>query len=316
MSTISTTSTRPSPKIAFVGVFDTVKAINDNIFDITFNRSIRHMRHAVALHEDRKSLSPEYVFPDELYGTNLADYGRSFIQAHFIGNHADMIGASKKAGLSLYPLQAMVLEARKCGLVIDLQGGADGIPHILAPLAPAFPQSQKRKGAESLWSCKTANGIIVTMQDLRDVHESVRYDENYSIKLRSKFGSIRAKRTREPFSKDGMLYGYCDWAPQGTIIHPSVYLLLDEHLSVSLETKELRLQRNIEDWREKMLGSEDEQGGSGFWLDEDEADAPNLGAIRVLVCGNTGVGKSTLINKTFGVDVVRSSIFAPSRLTG
>ena len=92
---------------------------------------------------------------------------------------------------------------------------------------------------------------------------------------------------------------------QGTIIHPSVYLLLDEHVNVSLETKEIKLQRYIEDWREKMLGPQDSGANTGFWLDaDDEEDASNPGAIRVLVCGNTGVGKSTLINKTFGVDVV------------
>ena len=55
-----------------------------------------------------------------------------------------------------------------------------------------------------------------------------------------------------------------------------------------------------------MLGSKDGMVNPGFWLDEEEDDLADPGAIRVLVCGNTGVGKSTLINKTFGVDVVRS----------
>lgn len=55
-----------------------------------------------------------------------------------------------------------------------------------------------------------------------------------------------------------------------------------------------------------MLGPQESGVNTGFWLDaeEDEEDPSNPGAIRVLVCGNTGVGKSTLINKTFGVDVV------------
>ena len=84
-----------------------------------------------------------------------------------------------------------------------------------------------------------------------------------------------------------------------------MYLLLDEHVNVALETKEIKLQRNIEDWREKMLGPQDEGANTGFWLDvEEEDNSANPGAIRVLVCGNTGVGKSTLINRTFGVDVV------------
>jgi ribosome biogenesis GTPase A len=84
-------------------------------------------------------------------------------------------------------------------------------------------------------------------------------------------------------------------------------MLLDEHVNVALESKEIKLQRHLEDYRDKMLGL-NAYGfpNPGFWLDDDDDDSPNPGAIRVLVCGNTGVGKSTLINKTFGVDVVSS----------
>ena len=43
----------------------------------------------------------------------------------------------------------------------------------------------------------------------------------------------------------------------------------------------------------------------GFWQsDEEIVDPQRPGTIRVLVCGNTGVGKSTLINKVFGVEAV------------
>ena len=307
ISSISTSSFRPPPRIQFLGAFETIKAgVDDSLFDISFNGTIQHLRHALALHEDRRALAPEYIFPEEFYRTSLQESGRSLVQAYFIGNHLDMGGTAKKAGLSLYPLQWMLLEARSCGLAIEFDGGARDLADTRNPLAVVFPKlTGKKKSGD--WSCTTANGIAVPMQDIRDVHEQGHGD--YIVKMNTGVGSIRAKKARMPFTVDGQLRGYCDWAPQGTIIHPSVYLLLDERINIALETKELKLQRFIEEWRDRMLGVlPDGAANPGFWLDDDEAES-NLspGAIRVLVCGNTGVGKSTLINKTFGVDVTTSS---------
>ena len=74
-----------------------------------------------------------------------------------------------------------------------------------------------------------------------------------------------------------------------------------------------------------MLGKIGSVVNRGFWsdraisqLDEPEIDEPKK--IRVLVCGNTGVGKSTLINRMFGVspsnEVVSTSVpLNRSRLT-
>ena len=42
-----------------------------------------------------------------------------------------------------------------------------------------------------------------------------------------------------------------------------------------------------------------------FWGERETVNIEEPGAIRILVCGNTGVGKSTLINEVFGVEVVR-----------
>lgn len=55
-----------------------------------------------------------------------------------------------------------------------------------------------------------------------------------------------------------------------------------------------------------MLGKTHSILNRGFWsdrvtlgIDEHGTDEPEK--IRILVCGNTGVGKSTLINRIFGV---------------
>lgn len=223
---MSSARTKYAARIQFVGCFETIRAVSDEaLFDISFNRSIRNMRHAVAIHEDRKALTPEYLYPDELYGTALKDYDRSFIQAHFIGQHNDMGGSAKKFGLALYPLQWMLLEAKRCGLVVDLHGGPDDPSN---PLHVVFPKPKKKKhdkkdkkdkkNAEpsQLFSFTTANGIEVQFQDLREVHGLSRNNEkSYAIKLNSsKLGSIRQKKAREPFTQAGYLNGYCDWAPQ------------------------------------------------------------------------------------------------------
>lgn len=301
VSTASSGDFRSPPTIKFVGAFDTIKAVNDDAaLDINFNSSIRHLRHAIALHEDRKALSPEYVYPEELYGTELRKQARSEVQAWFIGNHDDVGGASPKSGLGLYPAQWMIFEANTCGVAFDYEDKS---------LSVIFPKEDRAGKAAATSTFQAANHVIVTMQDLRQVHDAQQpfLQGNYSIKLGTRQGTMRQKKTRSPFDKNGYLQGYCDYAPQGTIIHPSVYLLLDEHINVALDTKEAKLQRHLEQWREKMLGSQNGVVNFGFWGGEDDNSALDSGAIRVLVCGNTGVGKSTLINKTFGVNVTQSS---------
>ena len=117
VSSSSTATTRPAATIRFVGVFDTIKALGeDDLFDVSFNSSIQHLRHALALNEDRKALAPQAIFPDEFYRMNLSESMRSFVQAYFMGDHADLGGAAVKAGLGLYPLQWMAMEASNCGL--------------------------------------------------------------------------------------------------------------------------------------------------------------------------------------------------------
>ena len=60
-----------------------------------------------------------------------------------------------------------------------------------------------------------------------------------------------------------------------------------------------------------MLGEENSIVNRGFWGNKPTQEIDGLKSLRILVCGNTGVGKSTLINKVFGVspsdEVVRHS---------
>ena len=98
--------------------------------------------------------------------------------------------------------------------------------------------------------------------------------------------------------------------PQGSIIHPSVYFLLFEHAStlLPLNKQESKLQQNLSIVERKMLGTAGKfLVDYGFWFSLDaiyQNTSQERWPIRILVCGNAGVGKSTLINKVFGVPVV------------
>lgn len=110
--------------------------------------------------------------------------------------------------------------------------------------------------------------------------------------------------------------------PAGTIIHPSVYFLIDENVAVIMETKHAQLVQNLSEWSSTMLGEIEhavDDGmtkitkmvpNPGFWnkSEDFEIDVDSLPPLRILVCGYTGVGKSNLVSKVFGVDLVRFPI--------
>lgn len=80
----------------FAGAFDPIRCEHDEMFDTAINRSIRNMRQAFTLHEDKESLSPALLFSEDLNGLALKDCGRSFAQAYFVGQHNDIAGSAKR----------------------------------------------------------------------------------------------------------------------------------------------------------------------------------------------------------------------------
>ena len=102
-------------------------------------------------------------------------------------------------------------------------------------------------------------------------------------------------------------------APQGTILHPSVYMIFDEYSHVFLNSKELAFRDNIEDMRSRFLPGGGPWQSSGILGSLGSDDDPPF--IRILVCGNSGIGKSTLINEVFGTELV-SAIHLRRRSTG
>ena len=76
-------------------------------------------------------------------------------------------------------------------------------------------------------------------------------------------------------------------------------MILDEYSNVFLDCKARSFRSHIETLRDTVLNSD------VFWGERETVDIEEPGAIRILVCGNTGVGKSTLINEIFGAEVLR-----------
>lgn len=175
----------PPPNIKFMGVFDTVKAVEDHdLFDISLHPDVRHTRHALAIHENRKQFSPELYAPDGNLLAQIHKAGHSFVQAWFAGAHIDIGGSAEAGGLALYPLQWMLIECRDLGLKLEFHGNSEKGPKIDNPLDVVFPQNERDGMGMDIWTCTTGNQIPVAMQDLRAVHNlTQRYGTRYQVKV-------------------------------------------------------------------------------------------------------------------------------------
>lgn len=205
-------STKPEPpKIKFIGVFDTVKAVDDGrLHDISFHGTTQHLRHALALNEDRRPMEPEYVFPDFSH-TKLQLSKRSIVQAWFIGAHIDMGGSAKRDGLSLYPLQWMLFESESKGLVLEFSRAFLDRTAIDDPLRVVRPEREEDGKGFDTCICTIENGVEVWMHDLHQVHELEKYRERYAIHLNRQKAELWPKKAREPFTANGTLRGYCSF---------------------------------------------------------------------------------------------------------
>ena len=159
-----------------------------------------HLRHALALHEDRKSYQPEY------YGGETLPDEHSLVQAWFLGAHIDMGGSAAEDGLSLYPLQWVLAESSSQGLALEFDGTFGNRAPIDDPLQITFPSGLV---ASNLHYLEAENGIRTPMQDIRRIHEDDRYRKRYSMLITRSNRFWMPKRARTPFDKNGTLKGYC-----------------------------------------------------------------------------------------------------------
>lgn len=171
----SRSKSRASPRIQFLGLLDTVKRTRDNsLHDISFLGSVKNLRHAVALNETRSHFRPE-LYPSINEQESLTD--RSMIQAWFVGAHADIGGGAMLDGLSLYPLQWLLIESQRYNLVLDHNPGPRFANLIEDPIKLVLPSQSfsHHAGSQSHanqrpWIFSYANGIQIEMWDIRLSH--------------------------------------------------------------------------------------------------------------------------------------------------
>ncbi|KAI0436344.1 hypothetical protein F4803DRAFT_234518 [Xylaria telfairii] len=282
------------PRIQFLGVFDSLKTpVGKHEYTPSFVTSIQHFRHAVAFNDT-------HTTPHTLELSENEELSRrSFIQAWFIGSHRDVCGGSQHDGLSLFPLQWMILESMRAGIIFQSNATNDvfsiAFPQF-AGLPPALGSEEKAQ-----WRLKYTNGIEVTMFDLQSVHgEVIKDGPSHSVRLSAKgFGS-----QRKVFNSDKVLIGLSTTRPRGSIIHPSVFMMLDRNPRYYDRGIFKSKKRELTDYQERCL---DDQGEMQPWFEGFSLQASGVKAFRILVCGKTGVGKSTLINKVFGVEMTEES---------
>lgn len=167
-----------APIIKFLGLFDTVQMSRDaGDLDVSQTQSIIAIRHALALNEERM------FFPPSVYDcTDTRDKGTSIVQAWFVGTHVDIGGGAEHDGLSLYPLQWMLLESKLHGLVLEhnskgrLKGLIEDPLHLVFPPPPTScvdPDTKSGSGSDQPvpWVFKYSNGLKISMHDLRMSHK-------------------------------------------------------------------------------------------------------------------------------------------------
>ena len=154
------------------------RALNDGSqYAISFNDSIQHFHHALALDEDRRAFEPEHYFPDY---KRLRLARRSIVQAWFVGAHLDIGGSAAKDGRSLYPLQWFLIESRKKGLELEFDGSFGNRAKIDAPLKLVFPSYESEGNGANKSTFTVKSDLKIDMQDLRRVP---RYETRYTIHL-------------------------------------------------------------------------------------------------------------------------------------
>lgn len=157
-------------------------------------------------------MKPEYLFPD-YQDERVRLVNRTIVQAWFLGRHMDMGGSCRMDGLSLYPLQWMLLESMSQGLVLGFdvkapRAGLSEVATIENPLQLVLPNGLLEGSEEKLWKCRCENGIEVSMHDIRHVHSEAKYHGRYDLNFKRK-PNIWPKEARRPFNHDGHLSGHC-----------------------------------------------------------------------------------------------------------
>ena len=213
------------PRIQFVGVFETLRYTAEGpMHDISLVKSIANLRHALAINEARSQYTPEFIENPPFAQAKVS----SFIQAWFVGTHQDLRGGTVEDGLSLYPLQWMILESIKCGLCVGFDSSKSP-SEMENPLSLTFPHyggdpptldHEEKVG----WQIDYTNGIQALLFDLQSVHglQSNVNDQSHGLQINSSksfYNSPRKMFTSKNVlgPKSSVVGGLIGWNESGNV---------------------------------------------------------------------------------------------------
>lgn len=131
--------------------------------------------------------------PDILHATlNYADH--DFVEAWFVGSHIDIVGGATLDGLSLYPLQWILIEAKACGLVLVECGGVESRDEGKRTMQLVLPEA----AIPHPWTFRYVNSMNIIMYDIRLSHGEHNLQESkVAPPIPRKLQGRRSKRSEE-----------------------------------------------------------------------------------------------------------------------
>jgi hypothetical protein len=158
---------RGIPRVTFVGLFDAIKD-GDQPDGFKFRKKDdTRNSHAISIHETMKKLKPDL---QSARNTDDPD----FVEAWFVGAHVDVVGGTTREGLSLYPLQWILIEARACGLALVECGSVESQDAGKRTMQLALPAAE----ASTPWTFKYAKNINISIYDIRVSHSEHNLQES------------------------------------------------------------------------------------------------------------------------------------------
>ncbi|RSL95177.1 hypothetical protein CEP52_012181 [Fusarium oligoseptatum] len=296
-----------SPRIQFLGLFDTVKSIGfldpsgsfswlkntiarplfqNNHYDIRQASNTHHVRHALALLEPRDKFTPERVENEQGVKLPANNASRTCLEAWFLGFHADMGGGLKEDGLSLWPLQWILSEAARYGLSLEFQASERLVEYVQDPMEYTMPGDNHH--------IPFKNGATVQMWDLNEMFN--RPNLQPAANRPSGFTAQLSNSERQISTNEE--------ATAATIVHPSVFWA-DDMTPLGIHfLNPLNCASTIR----QAIKEIDIRPESLYWnLHHTRVVDLERSRPRVLICGPSGVGKSTLVNEILGEEVSLAS---------
>jgi hypothetical protein len=173
-----------------------MKAVNDkNLYNVYMTENVQHFRHALALLEMRSPFQPMRFLPFQ----KELSHGQSCQEGWFLGDHGNIGGSWKDDGLSLWPLQWILSDAQKHGLVLGFKPHKK--VHILNPIDYAMPKDA------STQVVRYKNGLEIELWDLAGQFQKPGLAPATNV---SRGKGLISTAERKIFDKSKLLIGYAD----------------------------------------------------------------------------------------------------------